>query len=231
MDFPRHLPFLPAQLLPAVFITLAGLLLPASGAFAQERPADPADEARIASEVSREGEVFLVRVRADIAVSRALAWAVLTDYERYSEFIPEIDSSRIVSRAGSGVVLDQKGRMSFLFFSQPVDVRLAVVETPPAQVASRALAGNLREFSGRYVITETPGGVRIEHNARFVPEFDLPPLLGPIIVRSVLERNFTAVLREMQRRAALGAPAGVASTPGQAVSSPPGRVVSTPAPN
>ena len=220
MDFPRYLLSLPAPLLPAVFIALAGLLVPAVGALAQERASDPPDEARVASEVSREGEFFLVRVRADIAVTRALAWAVLTDYERYSEFIPEVDSSRIVSRAGNGVVLDQKGRMSFLFFSQPVDVRLAVVETPPSQVASRVLSGNLREFSGRYVISETSGGVRIEHSARFVPEFDLPPLLGPIVVRTVLERNFTSLLQEMQRRAALRTPAGAASTPGRAAPSP-----------
>jgi carbon monoxide dehydrogenase subunit G len=175
---------------------VAGMVLVGPHASAQERPSE------VMSEVSREGEHFVVSASAEVAVPRAIAWAVLTDYERYPEFVPEIDAVRVLSRNGNGMVLQQKGRMSFMFFSHPVDVTLAVVETPRQQVVSRSLAGNLRDFSGRYALAETAGGVRLSYSARFVPEFELPPLLGSVIVRSVLERNLAALLHEMRRRQA-----------------------------
>jgi len=217
MDFTRYLVLPQAPLL----LVLIGLMLPDPVARAQGDATTEPHELKIAMVVRREGEYFSVNAIAELRVTRAQAWAVLTDYEHYADFVPEIDSSRVVSRTGNSLVLDQKGRMSFLFFSQPVDVRLAVVETPPALVASRALSGNLRDFSGRYVIAETAGGVRIEHSARFLPEFEMPPLLGPIVVRSVLERNFTALLQEMQRRAALRLPARAVPPAARAVPTPP----------
>lgn len=168
---------------------------------APERAVEPAPEPQVATTVRRDGEFFSVTASAVVPVPRSVAWGVLTDYDRYPEFAPDIDHSRVVSRTANGLVVDQKGRMTFLFFSQPVDARLAVIESPPSLVSTRALAGNLRDFTGRYRLTEVAGGVRVDYDARFVPEFDLSPLLGPAVVRSVLERTFTAVLKEMLRRA------------------------------
>lgn len=173
---------------------------------APERTADAAPEPQVTTTVRRDGEFFLVTASAMLPVRRSVAWEVLTDYDRYSEFAPDIDYSRVVSRSANGVIVEQKGRMTFLFFSQPVEARLAVIESPPSLVSTRALAGNLRDFTGHYRLAEVAGGVRVDYDARFVPEFDLPPLLGPAVVRSVLERTFTAVLKEMLRRASPAAP-------------------------
>ena len=186
-----------------VFFGLLALVGLAQEAFAQapERAADPAAEPQVASSVRRDGEFFYVTASAVVPVRRSIAWEVLTDYDRYAEFASDIELSRVVSRSGTGVIVEQKGRMTFLFFSQPVEARLAVIESPPSLVSTRSLSGNLRDFRGHYRLTEVSGGVKVDYDARFMPEFDLPPLLGPTVVRSVLERTFSAVLKEMLRRA------------------------------
>ncbi len=171
-------------------------------AYAQDRAPD------IVSEVLQDGDFISVTANAELALPQALAFQVLTDYERYPEFIPDIEHSKVLLRQGTGLVLEQRGTMRFLFFSQPIDVRLAVVESAPHRVVSRSLGGNLRGFSGRYEVQPAAGGVRITYSARFIPAFVLPEALGTFIVRNVFVRAFEATLREMQRRhATAGEPA------------------------
>ena len=154
----------------------------------------------ISSDVSQDGDFISVTASAELAVPQALAFQVLTDYERYPEFIPDIDHSKVLLRQGTGLVLEQRGTMKFLFFSQPIDIQLAVVESAPNRVVSRVLGGNLRGFSGRYELQPVAGGVRITYSSRFIPAFVLPELLGTLIVRNVFVKGFEAILREMQRR-------------------------------
>lgn len=154
----------------------------------------------ISSDVLQDGDFVSVTATAELAVPQALAFQVLTDYERYPEFIPDIEYSKVLLRQGTGLVLEQRGTMKFLFFSQPIDVRLAVVETAPNRVISRSLGGNLRGFSGRYELQPVAGGVRITYSSRFIPAFVLPELLGTFIVRNVFVKAFEATLREMLRR-------------------------------
>jgi hypothetical protein len=173
-------------------------MLLANAASAQEGSPD------ISSDVRQEGDFISVTASAELSVTRKLAFAVLTDYDRFTEFIPDLDSSRVALRQGSGIILEQKGTMRFLFFSQPVDVMLAVIESFPDRIVSRALGGNLRGFSGKYELQETPGGTRIVYSARFIPAFVLPEFLGTFIVRSVFVKNFAVMLKEMQRRQTAG---------------------------
>ena len=179
---------------------LAALMLLAPAARAQERAPD------IVSEVRQEGDFIRVSASAEVAVPRALAFSVLTDYEHFPEFIPDLEHSRIALRQGTGLILEQRGMMKFLFFSQPIDVRLAIIESAPERVVSHSLAGTLRGFSGRYELHEVPGGVRIDYSARFIPAFVLPEFLGTFIVRNVFVKHFAATLKEMQRRRAAAPP-------------------------
>ena len=177
-----------------VVLSLAGAAAVPHAARAQERTPE------VTSEVTQEGDFISVTAIAEVALPRALAYAVLTDYEHYPDFIPELHHSRVLLRQGTGLVLEQRGIMKFLFFSQPIDLQLAVVESAPNRVISRALGGNLRGFSGRYELQVVGSGVRISYSARFIPSFVLPEVLGTFIVRNVFVRAFEATLEEMQRR-------------------------------
>jgi len=45
--------------------------------------------------------------------------------------------------------------------------------------------------------------VRLDYSGRLVPEFRLPPLIGTAAVKVAVEKQFGALVREIQRRAAL----------------------------
>ena len=157
----------------------------------------------VAFNVSRQGEYISVRASVVLPASRTTAWSVLTDYERLAQFIPDMDYSRVVSRGPDGLVVAQKGRYGLLFFTLEVEVQLAVIESPPHSVTSRLLSGNVRDLSGRYDLIENVCGTKLVYQGRFLPEEDLPPLIGLAMVRHAMQRHFGAMVSEIERRDAL----------------------------
>jgi len=86
-------------------------------------------------------------------------------------------------------------------------VRLEVTERPPQSISSRAVAGNVRHMSGRYEIQPDAdrGTVLLRYVGEIEPDFELPPLIGVAALRSTATEQFTAMVAEIERRAA-GAP-------------------------
>ncbi|MEO8627803.1 MAG: SRPBCC family protein [Betaproteobacteria bacterium] len=158
----------------------------------------------------RDGEAVLVEARAQLQCGLRVAWSVLTDYGRYPDFIPDMKTSRIVARTGNFAVVEQTGEAGFFLFHFPISVTLDVTEVEGASVSSRASAGTFREMTGIYRLVESPDGLWLTYSGRMVPSFALPPLVGVPALRAVVNKQFSALVREIARRgkdaAASGAP-------------------------
>ncbi len=150
-----------------------------------------------------DGEFVVVSATADLQVEAATVWSVLTDYDRFAEFIPDMVSSRIVSRSHSGMVVEYEGEFGFLFFRQPMHLLLDVVLEPPRRIFARSLSGDLRDLSSSYELHELPQALRLTYKARFLPAFPLPPFIGLAVVRHQMEKQFAAMVKEIVRRGAL----------------------------
>ena len=164
------------------------LALPATG---------PAAE--ISVQTPRHGDSFEVEATAEIEADVADAWRVLTDYDRLAEFIPGMLESRVVSRDGFNVVVDQRGEASLLFFTFPMRVRLAIEEFPNDRIVSNAIAGNFKEMRGVYHLQARDAGLQMRYAGTFTPDFGIPPLIGTLLVRSTVERRFGAMVREIEK--------------------------------
>jgi hypothetical protein len=160
-----------------------------------------ADELRV--EARRDGEAVVVSARAALRVDPALVWEVLTAYERYPEFVPDLTSSRVLARAGSTAIVEQKGVAGFFLYRFALEVRLAVSEQPYQRVSSYAISGTLKEMTGLYELAVDGDVVHLTYSGRLVPAFKLPPLIGLAAMRGSVERQFRALTREILRRSAL----------------------------
>ena len=60
-------------------------------------------------EASRKGEFIDVRAHAAIDAPLSVIWTTLTDYDRLPEFIPGLRKSKVISRSGGTVVVEQSG--------------------------------------------------------------------------------------------------------------------------
>lgn len=155
-------------------------------------------------EARRRGDAVELKAQAVIAAPSRLVWQVLTDYDGLPRFIPGITKSVVLERKANHLLLEQSGKARFLFFSFPIEVKLEVDETPPQSVASRAVSGNVRRMTGRYELSEVPAGILVRYTGFIEPDFALPPLVGVAALRGTAEEQFTAMVGEIERRAAAG---------------------------
>jgi ribosome-associated toxin RatA of RatAB toxin-antitoxin module len=184
------------KLYPALWLVL--LVLPPMGRAAE-----------ISVHATRHGDSFEVRATAEINADAADAWKVLTDYDRLAEFIPGMNESRVVSRDGFKVVIDQRGEAGLLFFTFPMRVRLAIEEFPHNRIVSNAIAGNFKELHGVYDLEARGAALRLRYEGTLTPDFGVPPLIGTLVVRTMVERRFAAMVREIEKtRRREAAPAG-----------------------
>ena len=163
----------------------------------------PAQTQAVSIRTGRDGEFVTVSASALMHVDLRVAWAVLSDYDHLSKFIPDMESSRVVSREGNKLRVEQKGDVGFLFYREPVNVLLEVDEEPPRLIVARSISGNVKGLETRYELHPSASGVRLVYTGRFVPSFSIPPLIGMPIVSRMIERRFRAMVEEIQRRDAL----------------------------
>ena len=160
----------------------------------------PAHAADISVHATRNGGVLEVVAVAEFEGNVARTWQVLTDYGRMAEYVPSLETSRVISREGNNVVMEQKGEARMLFFSYPINVRLAVTEHPYERVESRAIAGNFREMQGVYALETREGRIKLRYTGRLVPDFFIPPLIGTFALRRHVEETFRAMVEEIERQ-------------------------------
>jgi carbon monoxide dehydrogenase subunit G len=156
-------------------------------------------------ETYRQGDAIAVFAEVEMDVDPKIAWDVLSDYDHLAQFVPDMSVSRVLSRAGNTVIVEQKGEFGILFFRQPVELKLEIVETPRKTIVARAIGGSFREMSGRYDLEEKGGRVRLSYVGRFVPSFAMPPFLGIVGVRHTAAVQLEALVDEIMRRDAQAA--------------------------
>lgn len=172
------------------------LLLLSSPAVAAE-----ADQVRV--EARRVGDAVLVSAGARIRADLDTAWTVLTGYDDYAEFIPDLKSSRVLVRVGDSAIIEQKGEVGFFLFHFAMEVTFRVSEQPRTSITSQALSGTFKQMTGTYLLAQEGEDVHLTYTGRLVPDFILPPLIGTAAVRAAVQKQFGALVKEIQRRAAL----------------------------
>jgi len=177
----------------AVLLVIGGLLAPS--AMAQE-------PAIVDVQAERNGGLIDVRALAIVQAPLAVVWGTLTDYERLPEFIPGLQTSRIIDRQGATITVAQTGQARFLFLTLPIAVTLQSTERPPHVVEVRRIAGTVRYLQGRYVAEQLPDRkVRLRWIGSVSPEADLPPLIGTALARLSIQEQFQGMVREIESRA------------------------------
>src|SRR5204862_3580470 len=63
----------------------------------------------IETRIERQGDFITVNASALMQVDARIAWEVLSDYDNLAQFIPDMKTSRIVSREGNRALVAQKG--------------------------------------------------------------------------------------------------------------------------
>lgn len=160
-----------------------------------------AAEAETTVSVERVDGIISIEARMSAPVDGQLAWQVLTDYERLADFIPGMHKSRVVSTADEPIRVEQFGEGGFLFYHFPIEIVLQMDETPFESIRFHAVGGNIEQMEGEWRL-EGGSPVQVHYSARMKPQFWVPPLIGPAVIRRDVQLQLDGLTGEMERRAA-----------------------------
>jgi len=152
--------------------------------------------------IERQGNQLRVHAQSDVEVDRATIWSTLSDYDHLAEFIPNMSSSRTISRNGPNVLVEQKGTAGLGPIRHGFTVTLAVTERLDESISLSELGGDFSRFDARYeIVPLTTGRSRVVYDATIVPlNLALSPV-NDVVLRLTIASQFDALIHEMARRA------------------------------
>lgn len=154
--------------------------------------------------IKNEHSMFEVNATGFVRAPQQHAWHVLTDYDRLHEFVPDLQTSTLLSRNGQEAIVEQHSEAGFLFLSQTVHLVVRVTEQPYSNIDVALVAGDMRSYSAHWELAPSVEngieGTRILFSGVMEPDFFVPPLIGKSIVQVNVTRMVEAVLSEIGKR-------------------------------
>lgn len=128
------------------------------------------------------------------------AWDVLTDYERMPQFLPNLQSSKIIARTPTQLKVAQKGGVSHGPISLTFEVVREVDLKPFTEILSRVVSGTLKKVDSTTRLAVTGEGTRVTVHSESIPNVWVPPGIGPAIIEGETRDQFNAMRDEILKR-------------------------------
>jgi ribosome-associated toxin RatA of RatAB toxin-antitoxin module len=148
--------------------------------------------------------MFEVNAAGFVRATQRQAWQVLTDYGRLQEFVPDLQSSALLSREGDEAIVEQHSEAGFFFLSQSIHLVVRVKEQPYSIIDVGLISGDMRGYSAHWELAPSAqsgtDGTHITFQGMMEPAFFVPPLIGKSIVQVNVRRMVEAVLSEIEKR-------------------------------
>lgn len=166
------------------------------------QPAFAADLADEAVEVDYRDGTYFAHLVFPVAASPALVIEVLTDFNHMVGVVPNLDSSQIVSRRGNVFLVRQHGKANFGPFSFPFESLRQIELFPEGRILAQALSGSSKHMQSELRVVAEGSGARVDYQLEVVPDRWLPSSLGVRFMGHEMAEQFSALIREMERRQA-----------------------------
>ncbi|HIK12319.1 MAG TPA: SRPBCC family protein [Oscillatoriaceae cyanobacterium M33_DOE_052] len=129
-------------------------------------------------------------------------WAVLTDYNNFYRFLPNIASSQILSVNGNTKVVEQISVREVFGVTVRSRLRTESRENGRSQIDFRLIGGDLKTLQGYWKIESVPGSnqVLLIHQVQAEPQPGIPPGIFYGIFKNSLNPTMNAIRQEAQRR-------------------------------
>ena len=142
-----------------------------------------------------------------VKATPATAWQVLTDYNNFYRFLPNVVSSKLVQNNRDRKVFEQIQIFRVFALTKKARVRIAVKETYPKQIAFSLVEGDLKSLQGSWRIEPVspyPGApsnqVLIVHQVNADPGAIAARGVFYSVYKNTLENTMVALKKEVERR-------------------------------
>jgi ribosome-associated toxin RatA of RatAB toxin-antitoxin module len=171
---------------------------------------DPLAQLPVSTQTTlRDGKVIVNGIngqytgRVLVKAPMTTVWAVLTDYNNFKTFMPNVESSKLLSSQGNQRIFEQVNVAQILTFKFQSRLRIAATESYPKQIVFKAIDGDIKSLEGRWklnsVVAENNNQVLITHNVKVEPGSGNRDLYLRLY-KTGLESTLVSIKQEVERR-------------------------------
>lgn len=150
--------------------------------------------------VRKHGDTIVVDVSFNVAATQQETWNVLTDFDHMSEFISNLQSSKVTGRNGNKLQVAQVGKASRGLFNFSFESLREVELMPHSTIRSRLLSGNLQKMDGATQLSPEHNGTHVEFHGESIPNTWVPPVVGLKFIGSEVQEQFREMRAEILKR-------------------------------
>jgi ribosome-associated toxin RatA of RatAB toxin-antitoxin module len=144
-------------------------------------------------------KVYQIASSGSVAATPAAVWRILTDYNSLADYVPDLQSARVMSRDGDKVIIEQLGTTHFLFFTRPIHLIVQAKEQGQNRIDVSLVEGDMKVYRCSWELRPDGSGTKLVYNATIEPKFYVPGMVGTSLVRKDIARMMTAVLVRLDR--------------------------------
>lgn len=145
--------------------------------------ADPLGTPRVG--VTETAGVYNVTAAFAVSESPDTVMAVLTDYERIPTYMPDMESSKVIERSASGMVVEQQAVSKFMLFSKRVHLLLEVREGQGSIQFRDRCGRSFSAYAGSWMVSQHDSLTIVDYQLRAAPTFDVPAF----VLKRLLKRD------------------------------------------
>lgn len=160
-------------------------------------------------DVTRHDQAYVVTARVHVAAPIGPSYAAATDFEQLPDYSSMIESTRLIGHDE----LASRTKLCVLWYCKTVRQVMRYRLAPPKRIDMHVVPGRGDLKTGqahwRFAVAG-PGATALYFHARIVPDFWVPPLIGPWAIARALRQQVastaTAIERLARHRAAIHKP-------------------------
>lgn len=135
-----------------------------------------------------------------VQASSSSVWGVLTDFDHHAQYLPHLNLSRIVEQNPDYSIVDEEGKVRYLFLTFGVRVKLKVIESPITQIQFQALEGDFALLSGVWTLSGPENGpTRLDCSLTMQPRRHVPAWAVHWAARKYLGGMVKALAKRAER--------------------------------
>jgi ribosome-associated toxin RatA of RatAB toxin-antitoxin module len=152
-------------------------------------------------QVSLTGKNGQYTCRVIVSAPVATVWKLLTDYNNFENYFPNVASSQILEAKGNRKIFEQVYLIQALIFSKRARVRIASTETYPRQINFNLVEGDVNALNGVWRLDPLSSNqVLVTHQVSVDPGSDNRALFFGIY-EDTLEKTLQAVKQRSEQQA------------------------------